>query len=112
MKTPLTSFVLAAALLMSGLPSAHAQKASKPHGRPPMTHAKATVHHKSVSRKVGGKAASSTTPKDTGIKVWVNTKTGVYHMPGQRWYGATKEGQYMTEKEAQAHGYTHTGNGQ
>jgi hypothetical protein len=38
-------------------------------------------------------------------KVWVNTKSGVYHCPGTRWYGNTKEGKYMTQKEAQAAGY-------
>jgi hypothetical protein len=37
-------------------------------------------------------------------KVWVNTKSGVYHCPGTRWYGATKSGQYMTESEARAAG--------
>jgi hypothetical protein len=39
------------------------------------------------------------------ITVWVNTKSGVYHCPGSRWYGATKEGKYMTECEAQKAGY-------
>jgi hypothetical protein len=39
------------------------------------------------------------------IKVWVNTNSGVYHCPGSRWYGATKEGKYMGECEAQKAGY-------
>lgn len=39
------------------------------------------------------------------VKVWVNTQSGVYHSPGGRWYGATKQGQYMTQKEAQEKGY-------
>ena len=38
-------------------------------------------------------------------QVWVNTKSGVYHCPGTRWYGATKQGVYMTQKEAQEKGY-------
>lgn len=38
-------------------------------------------------------------------KVWVNTGSGVYHCPGTRWYGNTKQGQYMTEKEAQGKGF-------
>ena len=46
------------------------------------------------------------------VKVWVNTNSGVYHFPGQRWYGATAEGQYMSESEAKAAGYRATENGQ
>jgi hypothetical protein len=39
------------------------------------------------------------------VTVWVNTKSGVYHCPNTRWYGNTKNGQYMTQKEAQSKGY-------
>jgi len=49
---------------------------------------------------------------DTSTRVWVNTKTGVYHYPGERWYGNTQEGEYMTEKQAQAAGDRPTENGQ
>ena len=38
-------------------------------------------------------------------KVWVNTKSGVYHKEGDRWYGKTKQGKYMTEEEAIKAGY-------
>ncbi len=34
------------------------------------------------------------------VKVWVNTDSAVYHCPGTRWYGATKQGTYMAQKEA------------
>jgi hypothetical protein len=37
-------------------------------------------------------------------KVWVNTETGVYHKAGH-WYGATKQGKFMTEQEAIKAGY-------
>ena len=39
------------------------------------------------------------------VRVWVNTNSGVYHCPGTRWYGATKEGEYMTQRQAQNKGY-------
>ena len=39
------------------------------------------------------------------VRVWVNTKSGVYHCPGSRWYGATKQGKYMPECEARREGY-------
>ncbi len=39
------------------------------------------------------------------VKVWVNTKSGVYHCPETLWYGKTKQGEYMTESEALKDGY-------
>ncbi len=35
------------------------------------------------------------------VKVWVNIPTHVYHCPGDQWYGTTKKGEYMTQKQAQ-----------
>jgi hypothetical protein len=39
------------------------------------------------------------------VRVWVNTNSGVYHCPGTRWYGNTKVGEYMAQKQAQEKGY-------
>jgi hypothetical protein len=50
-----------------------------------------------------GKAGASST------KVWVNTRSGVYHCPASECYGRTKEGEYMTQAEAQKNGYRPVG---
>jgi hypothetical protein len=49
-------------------------------------------------------AATADTNGNPNVKVWVNTNSGVYHCPGARWYGNTKSGTYMTQKEAQQKG--------
>lgn len=48
----------------------------------------------------------------SGGQVWVNTRSGVYHYPGARYYGKTKQGEYMGESAAQAQGYHAAGDGQ
>jgi len=44
--------------------------------------------------------------------VWFNTQSHVYHFPGQRWYGRTKNGGYACKSAADEHGGRPSGNGQ
>jgi hypothetical protein len=48
-------------------------------------------------------------PVDT--VVWLNTKSDVYHYQGSRWYGDTKHGAYVCEREAIAAGMRASKNG-
>lgn len=54
--------------------------------------------------------AQSHCPSDT--VVWLNTPSGIYHFKGERWYGRTKHGAYVCEKEADAAGDRATRNKQ
>ena len=49
--------------------------------------------------------AAASEEGDPQARVWVNTNSGVYHCPGTRWYGRTKEGAFMTQREARQKGY-------
>jgi hypothetical protein len=44
--------------------------------------------------------------------VWLNLNSGIYHMKAERWYGATNNGAYVCQQEADAAGDRATENGQ
>src|SRR5262249_14595546 len=48
----------------------------------------------------GGPRAATPAPGGGRGLVWVNTKTHVYHKEGSRFYGATKQGKYVSEADA------------
>lgn len=53
------------------------------------------------SSQIGAAPAPSSIGKTgSDVRVWVNTKSGVYHCPDTPYYGTTKQGIYMTESEA------------
>lgn len=59
-----------------------------------------------ATRTDSGAAANSAARGSAGPgMVWVNKDTKVYHRAGDRWYGKTKNGQYMSEADAIKAGY-------
>ncbi|MBV8551018.1 MAG: hypothetical protein JOY54_06930 [Acidobacteriaceae bacterium] len=52
--------------------------------------------------------AQAPPPSGSGM-VWVNTDSKVYHREGDRWYGKTKNGKYMSESDAIKAGYRLSG---
>ena len=71
----------------------------------PAAQAPASSGSSSRSQAAGGTSKSQPAPAAGSGQVWVNLDTKIYHREGDRWYGKTKNGKYMSEQDAIAAGY-------
>jgi len=55
-------------------------------------------------RPADATSVEARTPPRKGM-VWANSESKIYHVEGDRWYGKTKKGEWMTEEDAVKAGY-------
>jgi competence protein ComEA len=65
---------------------------------------RSSASSKTSASESRAESAPAQPPPSKGM-VWVNTASGIFHREGDRWYGNTKQGKYMTEADAIKAGY-------
>ena len=108
-----TFTLLAAAAQQSGdqTDASSTKKSSESKQTPATPSGAAAASGASASPAPAAKPAATqqTRPANSTGMVWVNTDSGIYHKPGTRYYGKTKQGKYMTEADAIKAGYRAAG---
>ena len=108
MKSPVRALVIAVGMFCAASTfaqtAAPALKSSTPIAAPAAATPAAKATTPAPAKTAGTTAATPALGGGSG-KVWVNTKSKVFHCEGSKSYGTTKVGEYMTEADAKAKGF-------
>jgi competence protein ComEA len=85
-------------------PDAATSPKSENLAKPSPSEPKSSSSPSKTANKMDSSTETAQSPPEKGM-VWVNLNTRVYHKDGDRWYGKTKKGKFMSESDAQNAGY-------
>jgi hypothetical protein len=108
MKLKIVALCLGSVLMINAAPQSSTTTATtKAKKTTATTAAKKTTKSEATKNATDAQIAAA----KTAGQVWVNTSTKVYHDSSSEFYGATKAGKFMNEKDAIAAGYHKSKNG-
>ena len=109
-RPPIARIPLVRSLLVAGLLSFTINLPAQVAGTPPQASPAAAQAPAAAqtpaasSKRQAPKPAKDAAPGGGPDKVWVNLNSSVYHCYGDRYYGKTANGRYMTEPAAKSAG--------